>query len=146
MVVYRVCSKEEVDFLLNGGDISLVGSMPEKFRMNIHCYDVNERYMHFFRNEGNVVLVGRFPEDYICVYDIPKSVLRSSIGIGYYTNIFSTWELTEYAIRSKDMNFGYLKRVKIAKDSLYINFLMDHIPWYLTEVIYDRDEPKIGGR
>ncbi len=146
MLVYRVCSKEEVDFLLNGGDISLVGGTSEKYEKNNHHYEENERYMHFFQKEGNVALVGQFPKDYICVYDIPDDVLLGGIGIGNYIYFPNRLELTEYAIRSRDMLFEYLKQVKFARDWLHVSLFMDHIPEYLTEIIYNNETPTFGGR
>lgn len=144
MLVYRVCSKEEVDFILANGDMSLVGNIKQSFNKNTFHYAEHEKYMHFFPIEGNVFLVGQFPKDYICVYDIPENLLIR--GFGYYRYVARKFILEEFAVQSKYMKAEYLKRVKMPLGWLNEGFIMSEIPEDLTEIIYDCEEPIFGGR
>ena len=74
MLVYRVCSKEEIDKLFQNRDIKDIGNYCTKTDVNNHEYEENSKYIHFFKEKSSIFHF-LLRERYICEYDIPDEIL-----------------------------------------------------------------------
>lgn len=118
MIVYRVCTQEEYESLVNGIAVSELGAYFDfdTSLLNDHKYNNDEKYLHFFGEMGNIVFLGTLKDHYLCYYDIPNDLLDNNKGIGYYNEpgvIVKRFNIEEYAIPSNLIKFEYL--VGIAK-------------------------------
>ena len=146
MLVYRVCTKNEVDKILTTKDFSQVGiyGIYGLNGKNNHNYNFDKLYLHFFQNKENIFLY--LKDRYISTYDIPESILRRHIGIGKYPDYFNhnnLVEVFEYAIESELIHFEYLKKIeKINKVINIVDYLYDKSLNNFVEVIYESTNKK----
>ena len=83
--------------------------------------------MHFFADELSLLYLYPSKEKLICIYDIPCNTAKEAEGKGRYldfVNFQNMQEVKEYAIKSQNIKFEYLK--KIYKISQSLDF--DYIP------------------
>jgi len=117
MIVYRVCSEEEIKKILEEHDFSKIGNKFSTLyipKMNNHKYEPNQLYLHFFKDKGSILYLENLKKNYLCSYDIPNEILDKNSGIGYYWDLlnYSTLcNVPEYAIKSDEIIFDYLKEI-----------------------------------
>ena len=154
MLVYRVCSQDEINRIFQNDDFSEIGCLGEDFikyqkirDINNHKYNPKELYLHFFDDIWSIIYWKAIKNNYICTYDIPEDILTNSFGIGKYLNPSSESDncscVSEYAIESNKIKKEYLIRVELIINDIdftdydeYPDILDDYL-----EVIYER-EPK----
>lgn len=129
MIVYRLCSPEEAEVILQKNCFDDVGNCFENDHLvSSHIYEPNVKYMHFFKELLSILYRDPVPNYIICFYDIPDEKLKVSAGIGlYHEFIFksSLVKVTEYAVKSNEIKFEYLK----AMYRLNIDFgTFDYVP------------------
>ena len=115
MKVYRLCDKNEIDSIFRNKSFISVGNKfeidPQK---NTHQYLQDTEYMHFFKNPIGLLYLTLLKGNYICVYDIPESILKQYEGKGKYLDFIffrSLHEQIEYAIPSNELDIRNLKRI-----------------------------------
>lgn len=121
MLVYRLCSREEVEHILNTGDFTTVGSLGVNDGSNTHGYLVDTHYMHFYPLESDVLYRNTCKNSVICTYDIPDDILEMSKGFGTYldyTNFTRRVEVLEYAVRSSVLTIDYLVKAEVLLDDV----------------------------
>lgn len=109
MVVYRVCSKDELFKILDSRDFYNVGRYIERNvgTMNNHKYQKGKRYLHFFKEKISILNLDVQNDSYVCTYIIPDKILFEYEGKGYYYNIeLVTFAVTEYAIPTDLLNIS----------------------------------------
>ena len=110
MKLYRVCKEKEGEIILNNGDFSTLGSNFYRRFKNDFNYEPDKKYLHFFRNFGDIHYLNLCEGYYICEYDIPDELLGNP-SHGYYMDFVSFErpdEVEEYVIESKNIRFKYL--------------------------------------
>ena len=121
MLVYRVCSQNEINCILKNKNYNNVGrniycNLYGKILANTHKYDELGYYMHFFKDYSSIYLLECNVVEYICIYDIPLSLLNNYIGKGMYdvevNGLPESFEVFEYAIPSKLISVDYLISVE----------------------------------
>lgn len=126
--LYRLCRKGEVEEILKSRRFTEIGHKCENdSKKNTHIYNPNVNYMHFFANELSLLYLYPSKEKLICIYDIPCNIAKEAEGKGRYldfVNFQNMQEVKEYAIKSQNIKFEYLK--KIYKISQSLDF--DYIP------------------
>lgn len=135
MRVYRLCNRDETEYILKNRNFENVGHKCKKdFTKNTHQYRQDINYMHFFEEETSLLYLYPSKGKMICVYGIPDDVLSSSIGRGLYLNFITfedMQEVNEYAIESDKIKFEYLEKIYIINQDLDF----DYVP--KTEEIHD---------
>lgn len=117
MLVYRLCSLGEVDYILNNQTFIEIGK--NKYAANTHNYLANYNYMHFFAKRFTALIrLDNVEDHYLCTYDIPSSLLKIYCGVGRYSveKIFNrkiSMDIKEYAIPSHILDFSCLKKVEV---------------------------------
>lgn len=153
MLVYRVCSQDEINKIFQNDDFSAIGCLGENFikyqkirDINNHKYDPKKLYLHFFEDVWSIIYWKANKNNFICTYDIPDDILVDCFGIGKYLNPNSESDnqscITEYAIESNKIKKDYLTRVELITDDM--DFTDDDYPEVLDDyliIIYER-EPK----
>ena len=143
MLVYRLCNKEEVDNILNDLGFEKAGSICNiNPNVNTHLYDNNKKYLHFFKEKNSIFHLNTVKDMCICIYDIPKELLKQKEGKGYYFDNFSFRDkciIDEYAIENSLIDFNYLLKIDRIIDSIDIDdYVFDDIS-NKTEIIYIND-------
>lgn len=142
MLVYRVCSQNEVNYILNNGNFFGVGGFAKHFSSNTHKYG-RGYYMHFFHNKSDFCFVDSQAGNCICTYDIPDDLLDR--GIGVYLdrrNFKDKIELIEYAVRSSNMDYSYLRKAEVLLDSVTLDDFIDgNLRDGVTKTIFESDSP-----
>ena len=139
MLVYRLCKEAEVLKILETRKIATIGKYCANIhKLNTHVYKKDKKYLHFFLEEYEITNLNPNKDMYICTYDIPKDIIDSHLGIGYYRSIFdleTLKKINECAIPVELIPFSYLQ--KIEKITKYLDFedYLDDINKY-KEVIY----------
>ncbi len=150
MVVYRICRNEEVYYILNNNDFSIVGSFSKGYTGNTHKYQLGHNYMHFFQNIDDIFYMKTNKGRCICIYDIPDVILEKYSGVGIYPDyvLFRYKKhIIEYAVDTKEMKVEYLKKVDILLDDIDYDCMLDGIiDNSLVENIYDASKPVIRTR
>ncbi|MDE5539154.1 MAG: hypothetical protein K2J20_01560, partial [Bacilli bacterium] len=124
--IYRACSREEVDYLLDNGDIKEMGSFCCYLGCNSHKAEIGCKYLYFFLSKKAILYM--CPEEGMCVctYDIPEDVLAKYEGVGYYSDYIRGTliiSVKEFAVKSEEMKFEYLKKAELLlKDIDYRDF------------------------
>lgn len=140
MLVYRICKKEEVDYILNNHNFTIVGQNSRPYKANNHHYEPTFYYMHFFKEFDSIFYMLTKKGRCICTYDIPEDILKKYQGMGVYTDyiVFRHEEyVTEYAIKTTEMRVEYLKRVEVLlADIDYEDMLDGFLDSSLIETIY----------
>lgn len=148
MLVYRLCSKEEIDRIFKEKDFTNVGTSGKEFikepgedDLNTHFYESDKMYIHFFPKLVNLFYLYLEKGMYICYYDIPEEILNSYIGKGEYLDFFvhqAHIMVDEFAIESKRINFDYLKQVDlITKDIDIDDYFADESIDDFCKTIYE---------
>lgn len=124
MLVYRICTQKEVDYILDNKDFNGVGSPSTAFGNNTHQYEEGYNYLHFFARKSSILLHWRNTTGYyLCTYDIPESILNEHFGTGSYPIHFIYGmgiytDLKEYAIPTFEMDFNFLRKIEILNQEL----------------------------
>ena len=154
MIVYRVCSKKEIDKILNDKNFKNVGAKGEKYikkqddlDLNNHKYEKDEYYMHFFPRLRDILYINPEKDMYLCYYDIPEETLKQNIGIGNYKDIFTMSipvDIPEYLINTKDLDFNYLNEIKLITENIsMVDFFEDETINKFLKTIYTKKKKKI---
>ena len=143
MVVYRLCSESEFQKILDTMSFDDIGSLcSDNRKLNNHKYQINKKYLHFFKDYDSLFYLYLKPESYICTYNIPDELLEEYIGIGEYLDIVfmrKVESVIEYAIPNDEIVFDYLKRIeRVIKYIDYEEYLNDDYKSSL-EKVYDRE-------
>lgn len=131
MIVYRVCTQEELDRILSGVDYCEIGnkfSVNSTISLNTHDYDIDYNYLHFFDELGNIIFLGALKNNYVCYYDIPDDLLEKSKGLGFYQDpefFFIDAKVPEYAIQSRFIKRNYLIGVDLIKEEMDLGDYLD---------------------
>ena len=121
MLVYRVCSENEINYIVNNKNFNNIGrniycGLYGKTLANTHKYDELGYYMHFFKEYSSIYLLECNVGEYICTYNIPLCLLNNYCGRGIYNVLVNglpeSFEVFEYAIPSKLISFEYLVSVE----------------------------------
>lgn len=147
MLLYRLCKEEEISKILTTKKITVVGKYCQNtHKLNTHVYQKNQKYLHFFLEEYEIINLNPKKDKYICTYDIPKELVDQYLGFGYYRSIFdleSLNKIKECAIPCELIVFSNLLKVEKIKEYLDIESYLNDINDY-KEIIYQRDSiPKI---
>lgn len=145
MLVYRVCSSEEIIKLFNDGNFSNIGNYFNENKLNTHNYNSDKKYLHFFQNIENVIYVetkGRF----LCTYDIPNEILEKYKGFGNYLDSFnfsSLVSILEYAIEVDEMDFEYLESIDRINSCLEFEDCLENMNFTnFTDPVYKKESKK----
>ena len=115
--VYRYISQRELGLLENGDFESLGSTYSRKEVSNTHKYNEDEKYLHFFdsTNLPSTVLHSLSKtKEFLCEFEIDKSILSHHKGTGYYTPQgydFDYTSVTEYAIPTSEYNPNWLTSI-----------------------------------
>ena len=149
MVVYRVCSRQEVEMIFDKG-IENVGSHNNSTDVNSHRYQYNVNYLHFFLRKSDILHIKSNKGSCICTYDIPREILNLYSGVGQYVDFINFKErcyAIEFAVPAKELQTTYLKRVDMLLQYIdYEDFLSGDISPELYETIYDSSKPFLRER
>ena len=125
MRVYRVCDEKEVKTILKDRSLKNVGNVfTVDEKLNTHKYKEGVKYMHFFREYGDVFYFDSKDRNYICSYEIPREILKPREGVGYYLDreLFRTWEkVEEFAVEVDLLNINNLIRVEKINDLIFFD-------------------------
>lgn len=142
MRVYRLCNKDEAEFILKNRNFENIGHKCQNdSTKNTHQYIQDVNYMHFFEKEINLLYLYPSKGKMICVYDIPDEILSSSIGRGVYLDFIDfedMQEVKEYAIESDKVKFEYLEKIHIIEKDLDFDYVPKPDELYEgLSVVYD---------
>lgn len=151
MLVYRICSRDEVDYILNTGSFDLIGGFGFQYKANNHHYQkVDVYYMHFFLNKDSVLYVNSSKGVFLCTYDIPNDILNKYTSLGDYLDYINyerKIKVIEFAIPSLMIKLEYLKRIDVLTSCIdYKDFLDGDLSPELYETIYDTSKLMIRKR
>lgn len=146
MLVYRICKEKEISQIFNHYNFNEIGQYYKKTDINNHNYDENELYLHFFIKKDSIFYFNTTNGMYICTYDIPEDILEKYEGIGYYYDYINyryICNVTEYAVKSREINFDFLERVELIKETIDIeDFLEEYELNGFLKIIYEKSTPK----
>lgn len=149
MLVYRVCSQQEVEMIFDKG-IENVGSPNNGTDVNSHSYQYNVNYLHFFLYKSDILHIKSNKGSCICTYDIPREILDLYCGVGNYMDFINFKErcyAIEFTIPTKELQMTYLKKVDVLLQYIdYEDFLGGGISPVLYETIYDSSKPFLRER
>jgi len=115
MIVYRICSKDEIEMIFRDKLFHNIGNFFEiNKNTNTHLYKNNKKYIHFFKDFNSIFYLDTTPDMFICTYDIPNYLLGKHYGEGFYLDCFncrSLQKVSEYAIENEFINFNYLLKI-----------------------------------
>ena len=122
MKVFRLCDKEEYDSILENKNFNSVGS---KFKIdpkkNTHQYLPDAEYIHFFKKPLSLLYLSLQKGKYVCVYNIPESILQQYEGTGLYLDFIffrNLHEITEYAVPNSIVKFDYLEKAFLINEDI----------------------------
>ncbi len=144
MKVYRLCSEEEYESMMNTKSYESIGKECKKNRMlSNHQYQPDQKYLHFFKDFASIFYFYVREGTYVCTYDIPDGLLKQYEGIGKYLdriNMRNYDYVTEYAIPNKEMDFSYLSKIDKATRTIEFEEILfdEHIDG--LETVYDREQ------
>ena len=134
MIVYRFMTESE--FLLWHEGNKNMGTEYDKCVENTHNYKSNEKYLHFFKNlfdAASVLSVLDSSVNYLCKFDIDKTILKNFEGKGsYFANgevDAGKIEVVEYAIPAKLLSKNNLKSCRKVRDENSVKFLTEDMGW-----------------
>ena len=121
MIVYRYLTMDEILDFINGRFENIGSAYPKSIDNNTHRYKPNQKYLHFFKNLGDLEAIKRSiqknGEMLIAKFDIPFFTLAKHMGIGYYEPSgydFDCNYIREFAIPTTKLKAEYF--VSCAKD------------------------------
>ena len=127
MTIYRLCNKDEAEFILKNGNFKDIGHSCEKdFAKNTHQYIQDKKYMHFFEDELSLLHLYPSKGKMICVYQVPDDILEAAKGKGLYLdfiNFENMQKVDEYAIESDKMKFEYLEKIYTIDEDLDFDYI-----------------------
>lgn len=147
MLVYRICSKQEIEQILNYNEFTAIGNygltyLNNNKNKNNHMYKLDKLYLHFFKNKDSIFYMDTSEDRFICTYDIPEDILKTGMGTGKYPNYFNFNHLInvcEYAIESSLISFEYLLKVERIKEYIDIeDYMYDNELSEFVDAIYDK--------
>ena len=156
MLVYRVCSQEEITMILEEKSFENVGksgkdliAVQQQKNVNNHEYHFQKNYLHFYKDKMSMFYM-KTENTYLCTYNIPDDILAPREKEGYYLDFVNYRRIVrvpEYALETSLLNFDYLDKVE------YINEYID-IDDYITNknltdsvnVIYLKDKGMVKER
>ncbi|MBR1984236.1 MAG: hypothetical protein IKA31_00690 [Clostridia bacterium] len=131
--VYRFVSSRELELLQNG-ETQGFGLEHDRIKeMNNHKYDKDEKYFHLFDSKDippHVVRSLPGNKEFVCSFEIEKSVLNQHKGTGYYPAQgydFDFLALKEYAIPMSEYNPDWFTG-STPLESNYIQTNNDFVP------------------
>lgn len=113
--VYRYVSARELSLLQNNDTNSLGAVFNGEKLSNTHKYDEETKYMHFFDSPDQPTMVLSsisHTKEFLCEFEIEKSVLTSHKGKGFYPPRGYDepyTEVIEYAIPADEYNPEWFK-------------------------------------
>lgn len=136
MKLFRLCNATELNYILEYKNFdTLFRTFLKNSNSNTHNYLPDTKYIHFFREDFNILYLHPKQGRYLCVYDIPDEIAKQCLGLGiYYDYIYFKRKTSslEYAIDSSKMEYNFLKKAYLILEPL--NF--DYVP--SRSEIYDR--------
>ena len=149
MLVYRVCSQQEIEMIFDKG-IENIGSSNNSTDVNSHSYQYNVNYLHFFLRKSDILHIKSNKGSCICTYNIPSEILDLYCGVGKYMDFINFKErcyAIEFAVPAKELKIAYLKRVYMLRQYIeYEDFFGGNISPELYETIYDSSKPFLRER
>ena len=139
MKVFRLCKEDEIHQILDKKSFENVGNYCSNSEKNSHSYNENKRFLHFFQKKSDLLYLNTLKGRFICVYNIPETVLLNHFGYGKYLDYvqFETLnDVEEFAIPNENIRFDYLQSInKIIKDIDFEDmFENPNLKGYLQEV------------
>ena len=150
MIVYRLCSNEEVKEILDSKSLATVGktgkdlfAIQQRENVSNHNYFCENRYLHFFADKASIFYLN-VGNNCICTYNIPDEILADGLGEGYYHDLVNYQRMVkvlEYAIDVSLLSFDWLERIEYVsdclntKDALVDNPITDNI-----KVLYNKQK------
>ena len=111
MLVYRICSSDEINNIFSDYKFNNVGNYFKNSTLSSHNYKEDKKYMHFFHNKDSILYLST-DNKYLCTYNIPDEVLDKYKGFGNYMDYFnfsSLVTIVEYAIENIEIDFEFLE-------------------------------------
>jgi hypothetical protein len=110
MLVYRRCSREEIDCYLEGRKYN---SAYKKFGINTFNYDDEIDYIHFYLYKESCIHPV-IKDDFYIICDIPDIVLNDYFGYGYYPDIIENKyvPIPEFCIPKYLFKIKYIKSIE----------------------------------
>lgn len=112
MLVYRIASREEIEYILKNKCMSEVGNFFKRDNtLSSFDYIRNIRYMHFYEEKSNFLHLYRPSGCYLCTYEIDEDLLLYYEGFGIYLDLFfnrNQVKVKEYAIPTGFVSFENL--------------------------------------
>ena len=145
MFVYRICSKQKIERILNYKEFTMIGNYGAIYlndKKNTHKYKLDKLYLHFFKNKDSIFYLDTSEDRFICTYDIPEDILETGMGIGkylYYFNFSHLLNVCEYAIESSLISFDYL--LKVERINKYVDiedYMYDNEISEFVDVVYNK--------
>jgi len=151
MLLYRLSKECEVNKILSYRDFDGIGReylREEDFLFcNNHDYKENEKYLHFFKEKSNLLYLWMDVGEMICTYDIPKEIVDTHTGEGYYTDYFTFTErevIEECAIPSYLIDFDDLVSVDEITYTIDVDdYLLDPSMKKYTKEYYWNNHPNV---
>ena len=140
MIVYRVCSQEEITNVLEEESFANVGTegkdliaVQQQRNVNNHEYNFQKKYLHFYKDKISMFYM-KTENTYLCTYNIPDDILEPREKEGYYLDLANYRKIVrvpEYAIENSLLDFNYLEKVE------YINEYIDIDDYYTDKNLTD---------
>jgi len=147
MLVYRICTQDELSILLNERSLDNVAMYCEiDDRVNTHKYKKDKKYIHFFSEYGDVFYYDSKERRFICTYDISEDILENSKGIGYYLDRYLLryiQKVPEYAVESDLVSFDDLKLVEEMTDNIFYEDYVDDEYRDKIQMVYQADSKSL---
>ena len=144
MKAYRLCREDEVRQILRDNSFKNIGGYYSNYGCNIHLYQSDKKYLHFFMKKSDLLYLRSMKGRYICEYEIPKRICDKHNGIGKYWDYVDFCELVEVkelAIPTDFIKIDYLRSInKIIKDIDYEDMIEDPDLTEFTQKIYIQDK------
>lgn len=140
VLVYRVCSKNEVALILNSTSFDNIGTKEIFGKFDGRQSFRNELHIHFFPSIDNILYMIDGDHKYLCIYDLPLDILEKYKGYGDYCyNGHYKYNVLEYAVPSREMSFSYLKSIYVLlRDIDEYDFYYNQMVASAAEKIYDK--------
>lgn len=148
MRLYRICSKKEIDTILNDRGFDNVGTIGSElinnqndYEFNNHSYKEDRKYLHFFPTLSSVLYLNAVPNRYICTYEIDDTLLEDKVCFGKYLDLINYRYFVlveEFALDTELLSFDNIESINV------INNYMDIEDFLFSEElplasIYEKD-------
>ena len=155
MRVFRLCNSNEIERIIENKSLAQIGKSykidPIK---NTHQYVDGKKYMHFFKDEIDLLYLSPQKGKHICVYYIPDDLLKESKGYGNYADFVlmeKIERIEEYAIPSEKMKLGYLKIIYMITEDIDFDYYPKKEEIYnclscMVDLTKSADRPKFAER